>query len=53
MDPYAATSYYISYLTKVKKIVDQEMHSILNKCKHEQIQASKCIKILDNAFLNA
>lgn len=52
LDPYA-TSYYTSYLTKVNKIVDQEMHSILNKCKHEQTQASKCIKNSDNAFLNA
>jgi len=53
LDPYAAPSYYTSYLRKVNKIVDQEMHSILNKCKHEQTQASKCIKNLDNAFLNA
>ncbi len=52
LDPYA-TSYYTSYLTKVNKIVDQEIHLILNKCKHEQTQASQCIKILDNAFLNA
>ncbi len=52
LDPYA-TSYYTSYLTKVNKIVDQEMHLILNKCKHEQTQTSKCIKNLDNAFLNA
>jgi hypothetical protein len=53
LDPYAAKSYYTSYLTKVNKIVDQKMHSILNKCKHEQTQASKCIKKLGNAFLNA
>jgi hypothetical protein len=29
------------------------MKIILNKCKHEQKEASKCMKKLGNAFLNA
>jgi hypothetical protein len=29
------------------------MKIILDKCEHEQIEASKCIKKLRNAFLNA
>jgi hypothetical protein len=29
------------------------MKIILNKCRHEQIEVSKCIKKLGNAFLNA
>ncbi len=34
---YYVVSYYNSYLTKVKKIiVNQLMQLILNKCKHEQ-----------------
>jgi hypothetical protein len=29
------------------------MKILLNKCKHEQIEAYECIKKLGNAFLNA
>jgi hypothetical protein len=47
---YATTSYYTSYLIKVDKYVIQKMKIILNKCKHEQIEASKQIKKLGNAF---
>jgi hypothetical protein len=53
LNPYATTSYYTSYLIKVDKYVIQKMKIILNKCKHEQIEAFKCIKKLGNAFLNA
>jgi hypothetical protein len=36
LDPYAATSYCTSYLTKIDKYAIQEMKIIINKYKHEQ-----------------
>ncbi len=50
LDPYVTKSYCICYLTKIDNFVTQEMKIILNKCKHEQIEASKQIKKLGNAF---
>jgi hypothetical protein len=50
LNPYETTSYCIFYLRKTDKFVTQEMKIILNKCKHEQIEASKQIKKLGNAF---
>jgi hypothetical protein len=52
LDPYVVDVYCISYLTKVDKYVTQEMQYILNKWKIEQIEASKRIKELGNAFFN-
>ncbi len=39
--------------SKKDKSITQKMKLLLNKCKHEQIEAYECIKKLGNAFLNA
>jgi hypothetical protein len=51
LDPYFAIIYCTSYLIKVNKYVTQEMTSMLNKCKHEQYEASERTKKLENTFL--
>lgn len=53
LDPYAATSYHISYLTKIDKYVTHEPHIMLENYKNDQVEASQRIKKLHNAFLIA
>ncbi len=52
LDPYVATSYYTSYLTKIDKYVMNEFKPSLKKCEDENIDANLRIKKLNNAFLN-
>jgi hypothetical protein len=53
LDPYIATTYCTSYLTKINKFVTQEMQIILDKCKHEEIKAFEQTKKIKKSFLNA
>jgi hypothetical protein len=53
LDPYVATSYCTSYLTKVNKNVTQGLHTMVEKCEVENEEVFQCIWQMGNVFLNA
>jgi hypothetical protein len=52
LDPYVATSYYTSYLTKIDKFVMNEFKPSLKKCEDENFDANLRIKKLNNVLKN-
>jgi hypothetical protein len=53
LDPYVATSYYTSYLTKIDKSITNEFWTIIKKCEDENFDVNLKIRKLGNAFMNA
>jgi hypothetical protein len=50
LDPYVATSYYTSYLTKIDKSITNEFQTIIKKCEDENIDVNLKIRKLGNAL---
>jgi hypothetical protein len=53
LDPYVATSYYTSYLTKIDKSIMNEFWTIIKKCEDENFDVNLKIRKKGNAFMNA
>jgi hypothetical protein len=53
LDPYVATTYCTSYMTKLNKTITSELLSIIKKCIAHNIDANTKIQKLSNDFLNA
>jgi len=51
--PYAVTSYYTSYLTKINKTITNEFQTIIKKCENENVDANLRVRKLGNVFFNA
>jgi hypothetical protein len=52
-DPYGATCYSTSYLTKIDKTITNKFQTIIKKCENENVDTNLKIRKLDNVFLNA
>jgi len=50
LDPYVATSYCTSYLTKIDKIIINEFQNIIKKCENENVDANLRVRKLGNFF---
>jgi len=50
LDPYAATCYSTSYLTKIDKTITNEFQTIIKKCENENVDANLKIRKLGNVF---
>jgi hypothetical protein len=53
LDPYVATSYCTSYLTKFDKTIINEFQTIIKKFENENVDANLRVRKLGNVFLNA
>jgi hypothetical protein len=52
-DPYVATSYCTSYLTKIDIIITNKFQTIIKKCENENVDTNLSVRKLSNVFLNA
>jgi len=52
LDPYGAKTYYTSYMTKIDKLITSKLHSIIQKCIANNINANIRIQKLGNVFFN-
>jgi len=52
LDPYVATTYYTSYMTKIDKSITSKLYSIIKICIANNIDPNKIIQKLGIVFLN-
>jgi hypothetical protein len=50
LEPYIATSYCTSYLTKIDKTITSKFQTIIKKCENENVDANLRVTKLNNVF---
>jgi hypothetical protein len=53
LDPYVAATYYTSYMIKIDKSITSKLHSTIQKCITNNLNANTRIQKLGNVFFNA